>query len=86
MCIRDRIYQAYGNTDDLVINGNTDSYLEGTIFVPDADCTFSGTEETVSQDIQVICNTIAVSGTSELRINYNDDNKYIPPFIIDLVE
>jgi len=80
------IYQAYGNTDDLVINGNTDSYLEGTIFVPDADCTFSGTEETVSQDIQVICNTIAVSGTSELRINYNDDNKYIPPFIIDLVE
>ena len=80
------IYQAYGNTSSLTINGNVDSYYEGTIFVPDGNCNMSGTQETVSQDIQVICDTVDIGGNAELRINYNDDNKYVPPFIIDLVK
>ena len=79
------IYQEYGNTSGLTINGNVNSYYEGTIFVPDANCNISGTEETVSQDMQMICDTIDVSGGAELRINYNDDKKYHPPMTVDLV-
>ena len=80
------IYQAYGNTSQVVINGNTEnSQYVGTIFAPDAYCKLNGTSEVTSQDIQVICDTIGITGTSDLDIDFNKTTKYVPPMAVDLV-
>lgn len=80
------IYQAYGNTDTVILNGNAGSYFEGTIFAPDANCRINGSGATNALNIQVICDTISFIGTADMYIVYTGEDKYIPPKAIDLVQ
>ena len=71
------IYQPPANTNDMQIGGNTASTLSGTIFAPTASITFSGTS-TVGQcyDLQIIGNTVIITGTPNVCINYDKKNNY----------
>lgn len=80
------VFQAYGNTEGLVMNGNAGSYFEGTIFVPDANCRINGSGATNALNIQVVCDTIAFIGTADMYLVYTQEDKYIPPKSIDLVQ
>ncbi len=80
------IFQAYGNTEELVMNGNAGSYFEGTIFVPDANCKINGSGATTALNIQVVCDTIDFIGTADMYLVYTEEDKYIPPKSIELVQ
>ena len=80
------IFQAYGNNSELKLNGNADSYFEGTVFVPDANCQINGTGTSVALDMQVVCDTIEFIGTADLYIDYDDSTKVDDPIILDLYE
>lgn len=70
------IYQAHGNTGGLVINGNDDSYFQGTIFSKSSSCTWQGNIENSTQSIQLVCDTISLNGDRAINIHYNPDYHY----------
>ena len=76
------VYQQYGNAASLLIYGNVDSYYQGSVFVPDAQCTLAGTQESVTQNLQLVCNTIELTGNSDIIIDYHPENQYqpMPPY------
>lgn len=80
------VFQAYGNTTGLVMNGNAGSNFTGTVFVPDANCRINGSGATAAIDMQVVCDTIEFIGTADMYLVYTDANKYVPPITIDLFE
>lgn len=80
----------YVGTGVLKINGNADSYYEGTIYVPDDDqtpaCTLNGNSSSDGFNMQLVCDTIQVNGGGELVIHFDNTVSYIPPVEIDLWE
>ncbi|MEJ2757838.1 MAG: hypothetical protein P8046_05075, partial [Anaerolineales bacterium] len=80
----------YVETGVLKINGNADSYYEGTIYVPDDDitpaCTLNGNSSSEGFNMQLVCDTIQVNGGGELIIHFDNTVSYIPPVEIDLWE
>ena len=80
----------YVKTGVLTINGNADSYYQGTIYVPDDDispaCKLNGSSSSDGFNMQLVCDTIQVNGDGELIIYYDDSVAYIPPVQIDLWE
>jgi len=76
-------------TGGLTINGNADSYYEGTIYVPtpgNPSCKLNGSSVSDGFNMQLICDSINVNGNGELVINYDGSNSYVPPIKIDLDE
>ncbi len=80
------VFYAYSNDDILILNGNADSYFEGTFFNYSGECQLNGTGNTRAYDAQFVCDTIDLIGNSDLNITYNPETKYPPPTVIDLVE
>jgi hypothetical protein len=82
------IFQAYGNTSNLKITGNSMSSYSGTIFVPDGHCTLVGEGGSTALDTQFVCDTIDISGTADIVLSYTQTDKYFPPppVTISLVE
>jgi Flp pilus assembly protein TadG len=73
----------------LTINGNSDSYYEGTIYVPtpaNPSCKLNGNSDSDGYNLQMICDSINVNGDGNLVIEYDGSNSYIPPVKIDLFE
>ena len=80
------VYMDPGNPNDVVINGNSGSYFQGTIYAPSAECQLNGNGITESIDLSLICDTIDIQGDAGLLINFNEANHYQPPTSLDLVE
>jgi hypothetical protein len=79
------IYQDPSNTFAVEITGTSDSTYQGTIFAPSAQCEVKGTGDSLGLNSQVICDTVKITGTAAVTINYvEDENYYLPP-AIDLV-
>jgi hypothetical protein len=80
-------YVADGKLD---ITGGENTYLEGTIYAPsdqfNPTCKLTGNGNTVGYNLQFVCDTIGLGGTSETLIEYDGTNAYLPPIAIDLVE
>ena len=72
--------------NDVTINGNVDSTLQGTIYAPDSDCNLNGGGSTTGHDLCLVCDTINVNGGAGLTINYNGANQYEPPTNLDLLK
>jgi Flp pilus assembly protein TadG len=76
-------------TGRLTINGNADSYYEGSAYVPtpaNPSCKLNGSSDSEGFSMQLVCDSINVNGDGSLVINYNATNVYIPPVKIDLVQ
>lgn len=80
------VYMDPSNPNDVVINGNSGSYFEGTVYAPNAECQLNGGGLTESLDLSLICDTIDIKGDAGLLINFNEANHYQPPTSLDLVE
>jgi hypothetical protein len=70
----------------VTINGNENSYFEGTVYAPDSECTLNGGGNTRGYDLSVVCNIINLGGGAELYIDFDNANHYQPPTTIDLIE
>lgn len=80
----------YVDTGVLTINGNADSYYQGTIYVPDNDqepaCKLNGNSSSEGFNVQFVCDTIQVNGGGELIIFFDNSVAYVPPVRVDLWE
>ena len=70
------LYLPITNTNEIVINGNSDSEFEGTFLAPAAPITINGTGGTNGINGQVIGYTIDLGGTAGIKINYDDSKTY----------
>ena len=73
----------------LTINGNADSYYEGTVYVPtpgNPSCKLNGSSDSDGYNMQLVCDSINVNGDGSLIIEYDGSNSYVPPIKIDLDE
>jgi hypothetical protein len=74
----------------VTINGGAGSYLEGTVFAPDPSetCKLNGGSETITYNLQLVCNTITVNGGAGLDIVFDNLTtwKYDPPPVLDLIQ
>jgi len=77
---------AQNNTDDFTLAGNGDTLIEGTIYNYGGDCELAGTGGSIALNSQIVCNTIEVTGTSDIDITYDPSKNFKPPTTIDLVE
>jgi Flp pilus assembly protein TadG len=78
------IFQAPSDTNDMTVNGNSGSTLEGIIYAPSATLSFSGTSDaTIYADLVV--GSLTMSGTPTV-MNYSGINKNEPLVSARLVE
>ena len=80
------VFYAYDNPNPLILNGNADSYFEGTIYNHYGECQLNGGGNTEAFDAQVVCDTIDLIGNADLNMIYNPATKYLPPITVDLVQ
>jgi hypothetical protein len=78
------LYMDPGNTSVVKITGDADSTYLGTIYAPATFCTIEGNGTTFGISTQVICDTIKITGTAELTVNYDQDDNFNLPPAIDL--
>ncbi|MBM3153345.1 MAG: hypothetical protein FJZ96_14265 [Chloroflexi bacterium] len=69
-------FSPLSNTNRMTINGDSDSLLSGTIFMPAAPIEFNGSGQIQKSDIQLIGYTVQLGGTSDTQINYTANSKY----------
>jgi hypothetical protein len=77
-------FYSYGTSRKLYINGNTDSDYVGSIYNYNGECILNGSGDSAGFNVQVVCDTITVSGNADIVFDYNPEDQYIPPIKIDL--
>jgi len=79
----------YIATGRLTINGNSDSYYQGTAYVPtkaNPSCKLNGSSDSDGFQMQLVCDSININGDGTLILTYDAANLYKPPVKIDLVQ
>ena len=64
--------RASTGTDRSKINGDSDTVLNGTIYLPNSGIDFTGTARVTSQCLMIAADTITISGTANM-------NSFCPP-------
>jgi Flp pilus assembly protein TadG len=70
------IYSPMSNTNTMRFNGNGDSSLTGTIFMPAAPLIYNGTGNVNPSHVQIIGYTIELTGTNDTNVIYQDDDNW----------
>lgn len=79
------VYMDPNNTNDVKLTGTSGSTYTGTIYAESSDCTINGTGDAIGLlSTQIICNTIKITGTAAVNIDYNQSQAYSLPPAIDL--
>jgi hypothetical protein len=76
------LYLAPGNCSDVSITGNGASSYVGTILAPCSNVKLAGGSSTGNQNIlenQIIADTITLTGSNTLNINFNATEQWQPP-------
>lgn len=76
------LYMAEGNCRDVSITGNGTSRYVGTILAPCSNVKLAGGSSTGNQNIlenQIIADTITLTGSNTLNINFNAKQQWQPP-------
>ena len=81
------IYLAEGNTGDVQLTGNSNSYYEGTIYAPDGEVNVTGSSGTFPTfNTQIVAWNVDVGGSATIDINFNGSENYATPPKLDLQE
>lgn len=81
------VYLAHGNDSIVKINGNSTSFYLGTIYAPDGALYFSGDAGTnPTFNTQLIGKSVEVSGGALIDINFIDDENFVKPPYLDLLQ
>jgi len=79
------LYVDPNNSNPVKLTGNTGTTYTGTVFAASSDCTINGTGDSIGLlSSQIICNTVKITGTAQVNIDYNPDQTYSLPPAIDL--
>ena len=78
------IYAPASNHEEIQINGSSNSYFQGTVLAPGADCNMLGNGATDAYRTQMICWNVEVGGTADTYVLYDDVNQYSKPTSLDL--
>ncbi len=78
------IMTAAGNSEKITINGNSESYFEGSILGLESDIELMGTGETDAYWTQIIGFNIQLGGTGDLYVNYFDNTLFSTPSKVDM--
>ncbi len=81
------IYLPLANTSGIIINGNANTRLIGSVLAPSSNCRINGTSANALFRTQFVCYTIDLTGTGDTTITYNEADNYsvnIPP-VLELV-
>lgn len=79
------VYVDPNNSNPVTLTGNTGTSYTGTVFAASSDCTINGTGDNIGLlSSQIICNTVKITGTALVNIDYNPDQAYSLPPAIDL--
>lgn len=70
------IYAPITNNSSFTINGSSSNSYTGTILAPGANVTINGSSGTFALNSQIVAYTVTFSGSSEIRITYNDGDNY----------
>jgi Flp pilus assembly protein TadG len=82
------IYMPMTNDEGIILNGNMNSSLVGTILAPASDIQLNGTMNSSMYHTQVIGLTVDLIGDADIVVTYNDAEQYeapIPP-AVELVQ
>ena len=82
------IYMPMSNDEGIILNGNAESTISGTVFAPASDIQINGTGSTQSYQSQFIGYTVDLIGDAEATVNYEAEGKFNfpPPTVIQFVE
>jgi len=79
------VYTDPSNTNAVKLTGSTGTTYTGTIYAASADCTINGTGDNIGLlSTQIICNTVKITGTAQVNIDYSQSQAYNLPPAIDL--
>jgi hypothetical protein len=70
------IYAPMSNTSTMRFNGNADSTLTGTIFMPAAPIVYTGTGNLNPSYVQIIGYTVEVNGSNVTNVLYQDGDNW----------
>lgn len=82
------IYMPLTNDEGIILNGNMESSLVGTILAPASDIQLNGTMSSSMYHTQIIGYTVDLIGDADIIVTYNDAEQYeapIPP-AVELVQ
>jgi hypothetical protein len=82
------IYMPYANGGGIDLSGGSSTNYSGTIMAPGprdsnkAKCSISGNAGSLGFNANVICNTLDVGGTADIKINYDPEQNWrLPPMV-----
>ncbi len=78
------IYLHPGNSSEVILTGTSDSWYVGSIYALASPCTGQGTDGGVALQTQLICDTIRITGTGDIDINYDMSKNYHLPDAVEL--
>lgn len=73
------IYLPAGNGSDVLLNGNSNSELVGSVIAPSATISLKGNSSSAGYDSQLIGWKINIEGTANTIIKFNPAHQYAPP-------
>jgi len=80
------IYAAPTNSYPMQIRGGSDSSYSGTIYASSSACALAGSGDTLTLSSQVICDSVKLSGSAALTVNYAQPDNYMMPAIVELIQ
>lgn len=78
------IYFPPSNSDDVDVNGDSNTKITGTILAQNSNCFFAGTGQLQKQVLQFICYTWGMDGNGQAEIVY-DSNAFYSPIFTDVI-
>jgi hypothetical protein len=78
------ILTAPGNSSDIQLNGNSDSYFMGIILAPESNIDMLGTENITAYYTQVIGWNVEVGGTADTNVWYFENQAFENPPNLDM--
>lgn len=80
------IYMARNNTNEVSIEGNSNSWFSGTIFAPQSMCTVGGTSGTAALHTSIICDKVKFHGNAATTIVYKNNENFQMQPLVELIE
>lgn len=78
------IYLEASNQNEVQINGNSDSFFQGTVYAPGSDIDVLGTAAINAYRSQIIGWNVEIGGTADTYVVFQDYNQYTKPIRLEL--
>jgi hypothetical protein len=78
------IYLEATNQNEIQINGNSDSFFEGTVYAPGSDIDVLGTAVIDAYRSQIIGWNVELGGTADTNVVFQENRQYSKPSTLEL--